>query len=84
MFLEGQAATQLKENHLIAHIKSRRYRDRQVYFEYGTNICVGRVFPACRSNPCQNDGACRLIVSTGQEVCYCRRGYSGPYCSVGE
>ncbi|XP_029696137.1 hepatocyte growth factor activator isoform X4 [Takifugu rubripes] len=39
-------------------------------------------YTTCRSNPCQNDGACRLIVSTGQEVCYCRRGYSGPHCSV--
>lgn len=43
-----------------------------------------RVFPACSSNPCQNNGACRLILSSGQEVCNCRHGYSGPYCSIGE
>lgn len=42
------------------------------------------VFPACGSNLCQNDGTCRLISSTGQEVCSCRHGYSGPHCSVGE
>lgn len=44
-------------------------------------VCV---FPACRSNPCQNEGTCRLISSTGQEVCNCRYGYSGPHCSIGE
>ncbi|XP_056883142.1 hepatocyte growth factor activator isoform X1 [Takifugu flavidus] len=44
--------------------------------------CERVAYTTCRSNPCQNDGACRLIVSTGQEVCYCRRGYSGPHCSV--
>lgn len=50
-----------------------------------TRACVLlRVFPACGSNPCQNDGTCRLISSTGQEVCSCRHGYSGPHCSVGE
>ncbi|XP_030286671.1 hepatocyte growth factor activator isoform X3 [Sparus aurata] len=39
-------------------------------------------YTACRSNPCQNDGACRLIVATGREVCHCRHGYSGPHCSL--
>ncbi|XP_037614724.1 hepatocyte growth factor activator isoform X2 [Sebastes umbrosus] len=38
-------------------------------------------YTMCRSNPCQNDGTCRLITATGKEVCYCRRGYSGPDCS---
>ncbi|KAM9335936.1 hepatocyte growth factor activator [Symphorus nematophorus] len=38
-------------------------------------------YTMCRSNPCQNDGTCRLITATGKEVCHCRRGYSGPYCS---
>ncbi|KAM8747895.1 hepatocyte growth factor activator isoform 2-T2 [Acanthopagrus schlegelii] len=39
-------------------------------------------YTACRSNPCQNDGACRLIVATGREVCNCRHGFSGPHCSL--
>ncbi|XP_075968474.1 hepatocyte growth factor activator serine protease [Anarhichas minor] len=38
-------------------------------------------YTTCRSNPCQNDGTCRLITATGKEVCNCRRGHSGPYCS---
>ncbi|XP_030017471.1 hepatocyte growth factor activator isoform X2 [Sphaeramia orbicularis] len=38
-------------------------------------------YTMCRSNPCQNEGTCRLITSTGKEVCNCRRGYSGPHCS---
>ncbi|XP_067437088.1 hepatocyte growth factor activator isoform X1 [Thunnus thynnus] len=38
-------------------------------------------YTTCRSNPCQNDGTCRLIVATRKEVCSCRRGYSGPHCS---
>ncbi|KAL7375079.1 hypothetical protein ABVT39_011619 [Epinephelus coioides] len=39
-------------------------------------------YTMCPSNPCQNDGTCRLITSTGKEVCNCRRGYSGPYCGL--
>ncbi|XP_044039495.1 hepatocyte growth factor activator isoform X1 [Siniperca chuatsi] len=39
-------------------------------------------YTMCRSNPCQNDGTCRLITATGKEVCNCRRAYSGPYCSL--
>ncbi|XP_059211012.1 hepatocyte growth factor activator isoform X2 [Centropristis striata] len=38
-------------------------------------------YTMCRSNPCQNDGTCRMITSTGKEVCNCRRGFSGPDCS---
>ncbi|XP_028285049.1 hepatocyte growth factor activator isoform X4 [Parambassis ranga] len=38
-------------------------------------------YTICHTNPCQNDGACRLITSTGKEVCNCRRGYGGPFCS---
>ncbi|XP_044196429.1 hepatocyte growth factor activator isoform X1 [Thunnus albacares] len=38
-------------------------------------------YTTCRSNPCQNDGTCRLIIATRKEVCSCRRGYSGPHCS---
>ncbi|XP_005464505.1 hepatocyte growth factor activator isoform X5 [Oreochromis niloticus] len=39
-------------------------------------------YTMCRTNPCQNDGTCRLIISTGKEVCNCRHGYSGPHCSL--
>ncbi|XP_039865715.1 hepatocyte growth factor activator isoform X1 [Simochromis diagramma] len=39
-------------------------------------------YTMCRTNPCQHDGTCRLIVSTGKEVCNCRHGYSGPHCSL--
>ncbi|XP_054457788.1 hepatocyte growth factor activator [Anoplopoma fimbria] len=38
-------------------------------------------YTMCRSNPCQNDGTCRLITATGKEVCNCRWAYSGPYCN---
>ncbi|XP_041842044.1 hepatocyte growth factor activator isoform X2 [Melanotaenia boesemani] len=39
-------------------------------------------YTMCHSNPCQNDGTCRLITSTGEEVCHCRNAYSGPRCSL--
>ncbi|CAJ1086238.1 hepatocyte growth factor activator isoform X2 [Xyrichtys novacula] len=38
-------------------------------------------YTTCRSNPCQNDGTCRMITATGKEVCSCRRAFSGPHCS---
>ncbi|XP_034531996.1 hepatocyte growth factor activator isoform X2 [Notolabrus celidotus] len=38
-------------------------------------------YTTCRSNPCQNEGTCRMITATGKEVCNCRRAYSGLYCS---
>ncbi|XP_026209336.1 hepatocyte growth factor activator isoform X1 [Anabas testudineus] len=38
-------------------------------------------YTMCRSNPCHNSGTCRLITSTGKEVCHCRPGYSGQHCS---
>ncbi|XP_076017050.1 hepatocyte growth factor activator serine protease [Genypterus blacodes] len=38
-------------------------------------------YTMCRTNPCENDGTCRLITATGKEVCNCRPGYSGAYCS---
>lgn len=40
--------------------------------------------PVCSSNPCQNDGSCRLITDTGEEVCNCRGDYSGPHCTLGK
>ncbi|XP_042368524.1 hepatocyte growth factor activator isoform X2 [Plectropomus leopardus] len=39
-------------------------------------------YTMCRSNPCHNDGTCRMITATGKKVCNCRRGYSGPYCGL--
>ncbi|XP_019127651.1 hepatocyte growth factor activator isoform X2 [Larimichthys crocea] len=44
--------------------------------------CERARYTKCHSNPCQNDGACRLIIATGKEVCSCQRGYSGRYCSI--
>uniref|UniRef100_A0A3B4BG85 trypsin n=1 Tax=Periophthalmus magnuspinnatus TaxID=409849 RepID=A0A3B4BG85_9GOBI len=41
-----------------------------------------RAHYTCRSNPCQNEGLCRIITSTGEEVCYCRPGYNGADCSL--
>ncbi|CAB1345140.1 unnamed protein product [Coregonus sp. 'balchen'] len=40
--------------------------------------------PQNAESPCENDGTCRLITATRKEVCACRPGYSGPYCSIGE
>ncbi|KAM9425730.1 LOW QUALITY PROTEIN: hepatocyte growth factor activator [Pholidichthys leucotaenia] len=39
-------------------------------------------YTTCSRNLCQNDGTCRMIISTGKEVCNCRMGFSGPYCSL--
>ncbi|XP_061620536.1 hepatocyte growth factor activator isoform X1 [Phyllopteryx taeniolatus] len=43
--------------------------------------CQRARYTPCRSNPCQNDGTCRMITATGKEVCNCRHSYSGPHCS---
>ncbi|KAF0029216.1 hypothetical protein F2P81_018321 [Scophthalmus maximus] len=40
-------------------------------------------YTMCRTNPCQNDGTCRLITASGKEVCNCRHSNSGPDCSYG-
>ncbi|KAF7665041.1 hypothetical protein LDENG_00157090 [Lucifuga dentata] len=47
----------------------------------GETKCERVRYTMCRSNPCENDGTCRLITATGMEVCNCRPGYSGAYCS---
>ncbi|KAJ8416473.1 hypothetical protein AAFF_G00357610 [Aldrovandia affinis] len=39
-------------------------------------------YTVCTSNPCQNEGACRLIISTGEAVCSCRFGFTGQHCSI--
>lgn len=48
--------------------------------EAGEAECERVPYTTCRTNLCQNDGACRLITATGGEVCHCRRGFSGPHC----
>ncbi|KAK5848388.1 hypothetical protein PBY51_006007 [Eleginops maclovinus] len=48
----------------------------------GEISCERVRYTMCHSNPCQNDGTCRLITHTNKEVCNCRRGYGGPYCSI--
>ncbi|CDQ68648.1 unnamed protein product [Oncorhynchus mykiss] len=58
------------------------------YNKYNDLIIEGSVGHArislrvCSENPCENDGTCRLITATREEVCACRPGYSGPYCSI--
>lgn len=36
----------------------------------------------CPTNPCENEGSCRIIETTREAVCACRPGYTGPYCSI--
>ncbi|XP_064201046.1 hepatocyte growth factor activator [Anguilla rostrata] len=48
----------------------------------GVIDCERVRYTVCISNPCQNEGACRLIVSTGEAVCGCRPGFSGRHCSL--
>ncbi|XP_018602208.1 hepatocyte growth factor activator isoform X1 [Scleropages formosus] len=49
----------------------------------GGEIKCERVrYAACTSNPCQNEGVCRTITSTGEAVCACRPGFAGPHCSI--
>uniref|UniRef100_A0A674EIZ7 trypsin n=1 Tax=Salmo trutta TaxID=8032 RepID=A0A674EIZ7_SALTR len=48
----------------------------------GEISCERVRYTVCSENPCENDGTCRLITATREEVCACRPGYSGPYCST--
>ncbi|KAJ8262318.1 hypothetical protein GJAV_G00165100 [Gymnothorax javanicus] len=48
----------------------------------GAIECQRVRYTVCISNPCQNEGACRLIVSTGAAVCGCTPGFSGQHCSL--
>lgn len=50
--------------------------------EAGEISCQRVHYTMCQRKPCKNQGTCRLITSTGQEVCYCRYGYGGPDCSL--
>ncbi|KAI5087956.1 hepatocyte growth factor activator-like [Silurus meridionalis] len=44
--------------------------------------CERTRYRVCLSNPCENEGTCRIIESTEEAVCACRTGYKGPYCSI--
>ncbi|XP_026885627.2 hepatocyte growth factor activator [Electrophorus electricus] len=49
----------------------------------GDGVTCERVrYRACLSNPCENEGTCRIIEMTDREVCSCRPGYSGEYCNI--
>ncbi|XP_036407537.1 hepatocyte growth factor activator [Megalops cyprinoides] len=48
----------------------------------GEILCERVRYTACILNPCQNDGTCRLIISTGEAVCACRPGFAGQHCSI--
>ncbi|XP_072262610.1 hepatocyte growth factor activator [Pyxicephalus adspersus] len=43
---------------------------------------TGERYTACLINPCQNGGACRLMISTGRPVCGCRGKYVGKHCNI--
>ncbi|XP_041925023.1 hepatocyte growth factor activator isoform X1 [Alosa sapidissima] len=48
----------------------------------GKTLCESTRYTGCSWNPCENEGTCRMIEDTGEEVCACRSGYSGPFCSI--
>uniref|UniRef100_A0A3P8UU95 trypsin n=2 Tax=Cynoglossus semilaevis TaxID=244447 RepID=A0A3P8UU95_CYNSE len=48
----------------------------------GEISCERVRYTMCRSNTCHNGGTCRLITSTGKEVCNCRHGFSGSDCGL--
>ncbi|KAG9479780.1 hypothetical protein GDO78_011689 [Eleutherodactylus coqui] len=43
---------------------------------------TGERFTACTVNPCLNNGACRLMIATGNPVCSCRGKFVGKYCNI--
>ncbi|XP_046905082.1 hepatocyte growth factor activator isoform X2 [Hypomesus transpacificus] len=48
----------------------------------GQISCKSTHYTVCRENPCMNEGSCRRISTTGEEVCACRPGHSGAYCNI--
>ncbi|XP_067117644.1 hepatocyte growth factor activator isoform X2 [Osmerus mordax] len=48
----------------------------------GQISCKNTHYTVCRENPCMNEGSCRRISTTGEEVCACRPGHSGAYCNI--
>lgn len=55
---------------------------RGCFFPFNTvYVCV---CVACLRNSCANDGVCRMIEATGEEVCGCTSGFIGQYCNISE
>nr|XP_023665196.1 hepatocyte growth factor activator isoform X2 [Paramormyrops kingsleyae] len=50
--------------------------------EGGQAVCERARYTACDRNPCQNEGTCRSLTSTGEVVCACRAGLGGGHCSI--
>ncbi|XP_059395361.1 hepatocyte growth factor activator-like [Carassius carassius] len=48
----------------------------------GGESCERARYTACSRNRCENDGVCRMIEATGEEVCGCTSGYTGQYCDI--
>ncbi|TSY83944.1 Protein Dok-7 [Bagarius yarrelli] len=44
--------------------------------------CKPTRYRECLTNPCENEGTCRVIKTTREAVCACRPGYRGPYCNI--
>ncbi|XP_056614781.1 hepatocyte growth factor activator isoform X1 [Triplophysa dalaica] len=48
----------------------------------GGITCERTRYTACLRNSCANDGVCRMIEATSEEVCGCTSGYIGQYCNI--
>ncbi|XP_067284966.1 hepatocyte growth factor activator [Pseudorasbora parva] len=48
----------------------------------GEVSCKRARYTVCFRNLCENDGVCRMIEATGEEVCGCKSGYTGQYCNI--
>lgn len=48
----------------------------------GGVTCERTRYTACLRNSCANDGVCRMIEASGEEVCGCTSGYIGQYCNI--
>ncbi|XP_056103055.1 hepatocyte growth factor activator isoform X1 [Rhinichthys klamathensis goyatoka] len=48
----------------------------------GEVSCERARYTVCLRNLCENDGVCRMIEATGEEVCGCKSGYIGQYCNI--
>uniref|UniRef100_A0A8C2KKU0 trypsin n=1 Tax=Cyprinus carpio TaxID=7962 RepID=A0A8C2KKU0_CYPCA len=44
--------------------------------------CERARYTVCSRNRCENNGVCRMIEATGEEVCGCISGYNGQYCNI--
>lgn len=50
----------------------------------GEVTCERARYTVCSRNRCANDGVCRKIESTGEDVCLCTSGYAGQYCDINQ